>query len=145
MISLGVSFTETWTFLTAGQKIGELGEFVIVGGEERAGAGVFLEVLDDGPGDGEAVEGGGAAADFVEEDEARGRGVIEDAGDFAHLDEERGAAAGEIVAGTDAREDAVDDGELGLARGNERAGLAPSGRSARLGGDRWTCRPCSGR
>ncbi len=109
-----------------GQKFGEFGEFVIVGGEERAGAGVFLQVLDDGPGDGEAVEGGGAAADFVEQDEACGRGVIEDAGDFAHFDEERGAAAGEIVAGADAREDAIDDGKFGLARGNEASRLAPS-------------------
>ena len=105
------------------QKFGEFGEFVIVGGEEGAGASVFLEMFDDGPGDGEAVEGGGAAADFVEEDEAGGRGVMEDGGDFAHFDEESGAAAGEIVAGADAGEDAVGDRELGLARGNEGAHL----------------------
>src|ERR1700686_10999 len=75
-------------------------------GEEGAGAGVLLEMLDDGPGDGEAIEGGGAAADFVEEDEACGRGVMEDGGDLAHFDEEGGAAAGKIIAGADAGEDA---------------------------------------
>src|SRR5712675_1250265 len=80
-------------------------------------------MLDYGPGDGETVEGGGAAADFVEQDQASGRGVIEDGGDFGHFNEEGGAAAGEIVTGADAREDAVDDGQLGLARGNKRADL----------------------
>ena len=54
------------------QKIGEFGEFVIVGGEESARARVRLEMFDDGPGDGETVEGGGAAANFVEEHEAGG-------------------------------------------------------------------------
>ncbi len=53
---------------------------MIVGGEEGAGARVFLQMLDDSPGDGEAVKGGGAAADFVEQDEAGRRGVVEDGG-----------------------------------------------------------------
>ena len=88
-------------------------------GEEGARAGVFLQMLDDGPGDGEAVEGGGAAADFVEEDQAGRRGVMEDGGDLAHFDEEGGAAAGKIIAGADAGEDAVGDGKACLARGNE--------------------------
>src|SRR6266849_6528492 len=92
-------------------------------GEERARAGVLLQMLDDGPGDGEAVEGSGAAADFVEQDEARGRGVIEDSGNLGRFDEESGAAAGQIVASADAREDAIDDGQLGLARWNEAADL----------------------
>src|SRR5712691_11511377 len=105
------------------QKIGKLGQLVIVSGEKRARARVLLEMLDDGPGDGETVKRGGAASDFVEKHEARGRGVIQDGGDFAHFDEESGAPAGQIVAGADAREDAVGDGQLRLARGDERAHL----------------------
>src|SRR5208337_4710829 len=58
-------------------------------------------------------------ADFIEEDEAGRRGVVEDGGDLAHLDEKSGAAAGEIIAGADAGEDAVGDGKASLARGNE--------------------------
>ena len=81
-------------------------------------------MFDDGPGDGEAVEGGGAATDFVEKDEAGRRGVVKDGGDFAHFDEERGAAAGEIIAGADAREDAVGERKFGAARGNEGAHLS---------------------
>src|SRR5208282_994649 len=88
-----------------GEKFGEFGEFVIVRGEEGARAGVFLEMLDDSPGDGEAVEGSGAAAHFIEEDEAGGRGVVEDDGDLAHFDKKSGAAASEIIAGADTGED----------------------------------------
>src|SRR3989442_12544783 len=81
-------------------------------------------MLDDGPGDGKAVERGRAAADFVEKDQARGSGVIEDGRDFTHLNEKRGTPASEIVAGADAREDAVGDGQSGLASGNEGAHLS---------------------
>src|SRR6266702_4596635 len=81
-------------------------------------------MLNDGPGDGKAVERGRAAADFVEKDQARGSGVIEDGRDFTHLNEKRGTPAGEIVAGADAREDAVGDGQSGLASGNEGADLS---------------------
>ena len=72
--------------LHAGQEIGELGEFVIVRGEKSARARVLLQMLDDGPGDGKAVKRCGAAADFIEKHEARWRGVMQDGGNFAHLD-----------------------------------------------------------
>ena len=49
--------------------VGEVGELVVVGGEEGAAFHLVVEVLGDGPGDGEAVEGGGAAADLVEDDQ----------------------------------------------------------------------------
>src|SRR5579864_6382724 len=106
-----------------GEKISKFGEFVVVRGEKRTCAGVLLQVLDDGPGDGEAIKSGGAPADFVEKYEAGGCGVVEDDGDFAHFDEKRGTAASQIVAGADAREDAVGDGKLGLPCGNEAASL----------------------
>jgi len=76
-------------------------------------------MFDDGPGDAEAVECGGAAADFIEENEARWRGVIEDAGDFGHFDEKCGTAAREIVAGADAREDPAVMGSLAWRAGTE--------------------------
>src|SRR5258708_5388429 len=43
-------------------------------GEERPGARVLLKMLDDGPSDGEAIKGGGAAANLVLLDEV-GRGT----------------------------------------------------------------------
>ena len=49
--------------------------------------------------------------------------VVEDVGDLAHLDHEGGLAAGEVVLGADAREDAVDDADAGRGRGHEGAHL----------------------
>src|SRR5271170_359531 len=80
-------------------------------------------MLDDGPRDGKPVERRGAAADFIEEHEARRCGVMQDGGDFAHFDEERRAAAREVIACTDARENAIGDRKLCLSRWNERAHL----------------------
>ena len=63
---------------------------MVVGGEEGLGldAGGVVEVFGDGPGDADAVEGGGAAADLVEDDEAFAGGVVEDVGGLLHLDHE---------------------------------------------------------
>src|ERR1044071_2662877 len=47
--------------LQPGQSCGELGQFVIVSGEERFGADLVVEVFHDGPGQAQAVEGAGAA------------------------------------------------------------------------------------
>ena len=53
----------------------------------------------------------------------RARGVAQDVGRLLHLDHEGGLAAQDLVGGADAREDAVDEAELGLARGHEAAHL----------------------
>src|SRR5690349_390066 len=118
--------------LHAGKQIGEFREFVIMGGEKRACASVLLEMLDDSPGDGEAIERGSAAAHLVKQDKAGRSGVIKNGGDFAHFDKKRGAAAREIVARANARKYAVGDGKLGLARGNERAHLRHENDERRL-------------
>ena len=109
--------------LHRGQQVSKLGEFMIVRGKKRARAGVLLKMLDDSPGNGEAVERRCAAADFVEQNQARRRSMIENGRNFAHLHEKRGTSAGQIVAGANARENAVRDGQLGLPRGNKRTHL----------------------
>src|SRR5687767_1835348 len=62
----------------AGKPAGEFGEFVVMGGEKSFGPALVVEVFHDGPGEAETVEGAGAAANFVEDDEALRRGVVED-------------------------------------------------------------------
>jgi hypothetical protein len=59
----------------AGERIGEVGELVIVRGEERLRPRLRVARQDTRPrpGDAQAVEGGGAAADFIEHDEAARR------------------------------------------------------------------------
>ena len=82
-----------------------------VGREQGAAAVLLVQMLDRRPGDRQAVEGRGAAADLVENDEgARGR-LIEDRGGLDHLHHEGGAAAREIVGRADPREQAVDDAD----------------------------------
>ena len=82
-----------------------------------------VEVFDSGPGYGQAVIGGCAASDFVEQDQrARRRGVQNRRG-FGHLDHEGRAASGQVVAGANAREDAVDDSEARGACRDEGAHL----------------------
>ena len=78
-------------------RVCEGAELVVVGGKEGAAFDFIVQVLGDGPGDGEAIEGGGAAADFIENDEAFFGGVIDDEGGLIHLDHEGGLSFGEII------------------------------------------------
>ena len=121
------SFTETLQVADAVELFGQFGELVVVGGEEGLGAGAGVDVLDDGPGQRQPVVGGGAAADFVEHDEAARRGGVQDNGRLGHLDHEGGAAAGQIVGGADAGEDAVDERQDGGIGGNKRTHLRQDG------------------
>ncbi len=73
--------------------VGEVGEFVVMGGEERAAFDLVVQMLGDRPGDGEAVEGGCSASDFIENDQGFFGGVVEDEGGFRHLDHEGGLTA----------------------------------------------------
>ena len=102
---------------------GQFGQFEIVSGEEAEGFVFLQQVFGDGVREGEAVEGGGAASDFVHEDEGLVGGVVEDVGGFAHFDHEGGAVGGEVVGGADAGEDLVDGSDLGGIGGDEAAGV----------------------
>ncbi len=83
----------------------------------------LVQFLADGPGDGESIEGRGAAADLVQQDEAPRRGVVQDAGGLDHLDEEGALAARQVVLRADAGQDAVDETDPGAPRRHERAHL----------------------
>ena len=76
--------------------------------EQREAAVDARDVPRHGPRQRQAVERAGAAPDLVHEDEALVGGVVQDVRGLGHLHHESGAPAGEIVAGADAREDAVD-------------------------------------
>src|SRR5205085_3336759 len=74
----------------ARQRLGQLGQLVVVGCEEslRAQARVVVYVFEDGAGDGEAVVGRGAAPEFVQEDERARRGVMKYVRRLDHLGHE---------------------------------------------------------
>ena len=97
---------------------------MIVGGEHHLGPlPALVQLLRHRPGDGEAIEGRGAAAHLVEEDEAARRRVVQDARRLDHLDQEGALAARQIVLGPDARQDAIDQPDGRRARGDEGADL----------------------
>ena len=111
-----------------GSLRGERGQLVVMRGEERAAAILgIVQVLDHRPGDGEAVEGRGAAADLVEDDERARAGLVQDRGGLDHLHHEGGAAAREIVGGADAGEERVDHADMRGFRRHEGARLRQDG------------------
>ena len=95
---------------------------MVVGGEQRARAALLPgDVLHRRPGDGQAVEGGGAAAHLVQNQQALGRGELQDGRHLAHLNHEGGLAAVEVVRRADAGEDAVGQRHIRALRGHEGA------------------------
>ena len=95
----------------ARQRVGEIGQLVIVRREDRLRprALVRREVLGDRPREAEAVERRRAAADFVEDHEAARRRRVQDRRRLLHLDHERRLAARDVVGRADAGEDPIDD------------------------------------
>ena len=67
---------------------------MVVGRKEGPCLDGIMEMLGDRPGNGEAVKGGGASANLIENDELVFGGVIDDERGFVHLDHEGGLSAG---------------------------------------------------
>ena len=98
-----------------------------MGGEQGPAAVGLVQALDRRPGDREPVEGRGAAADLVEDDEGAGRRLVQDRRRLDHLDHEGRAAAREVVGRADPGEQAVDDADPRLAGRDEGADLGEDG------------------
>ena len=115
----------------------EFGHLVVVGGKKgaRVDRTVLMQVFDDGPGDAQAVEGAGAAAELVDEEQAAAGGVVEDIGGLVHLDHEGALATGEVVGRAHASEDAIDHADGGLPCGHEAAHLGQQGDETHLADD----------
>ena len=112
-MSSPTSRTATFRFLTRGSKIPELGELVVMGGEDGFRPNPLVEVLRHRPCDGHPVVGRGSPTDLVQEDQARFRGAVDDGGRLVHLHHEGGLTPGQGVGGPDPREDPVADREAG--------------------------------
>ena len=93
---------------------GECGKFKVVRGEQREGAHFGGQVAGHGPGERQAIEGAGAAADLIHQYEAALGGVVQDVGGFGHLHHKRRAATGQIIAGANAGVDAIERADGGL-------------------------------
>src|SRR5450432_4846922 len=73
----GVLFYRDMEVLDSRQAI-KLCEFVIMSREQSFGFAGGVDVFHNGPGDGQAIVGRGAAADFIQQDERAWRGGVED-------------------------------------------------------------------
>ena len=99
----------------------ELGELVIMCGEEGLRPNDLRDVLDHGPGDAEAVEGRGTAADLIEDQQRLRRRIPEDIRHLVHLHHEGRLTGREVVARADPREDTIADRDIRMARRHEGA------------------------
>ena len=88
----------------------QLGQLVVVGGEQGLAAQSFGRVCDmlhHGAGNAHAVKGGGAAADLVQHHKALSGGVFQNFGHLGHLHHKGRLACGKIVRCTDAGENGI--------------------------------------
>jgi len=94
---------------------------VVVRGEKSDAADVGGEVVQHGVGDGQAVVGGRAAPELVEDDERAGGCVGEDFFGLGELEEEGALGGEDVVGGAETRHDAVGGGEGGGGGGDVAA------------------------
>ena len=107
---------------------------MIVGGKEGLDAAriFFRQLFNHGPGNGQAVVSGCTPPDFIEDDEAPVRGVVQDIGGFVHLDHEGRLAAAQVVHGPDPGKDPVHDAGLGMVGRDKTADMGHQDDERRL-------------
>ena len=130
----------------AAERLLHLVQFVVVGGKQGLGMSlVLVDILHDGPCDGDAVVGGGASAQFVEQHQTALREVVQYGGGLVHLHHEGTLAGRDVVGGAHAGEYLVHDADGGafcrhegayLRHEHDEGGLPEQGR---LTGHIGTC------
>src|SRR5580692_8806248 len=97
-------------------------QFRIVGGEKgfRRVGGV-VEIFGDAPGDGDAVVGGSPSSYLIQQDEAAGGDVVDNAGRLVHFYHKSRFAAAEVVGSAYPGEYLIGQGDPGCAAGYETA------------------------
>ena len=98
----------------AWQTVAEFGEFVLVRGKQGLCTELLMQVFHDRPRKTEAIKGACAAPNFIQDHQAVAGGMMKDVRRLAHLNHESGLPARKVIAGADAREDAVEQIHAGL-------------------------------
>ena len=75
------------------------------------------------PGNGHAIEGGGAPANFVQDEKAPGCGMLQNLGHLRHLHHKGGLTRGQVIAGANAGENPVHNANPGRFGRDEGAHL----------------------
>ena len=109
---------------SGGEFIGKPGQFKVVRGEKDIRLGAFVQIFRGRPRQREPVKRARPAPDFVQQDEAFRRRVLQNAGEFVHLHHEGAASARDVVRRADAGVDALEQGQYGAFGWNEGADLS---------------------
>ena len=71
-------------------------------GKQREGLRLVVQMRGNATGQGKAIKGGGAAANFVHEHQGQRRGTVQNLRRFGHLEHESGLGIGQVIGSTDA-------------------------------------------
>src|SRR6266513_4727324 len=98
---------------------------MIVGGEQCSGSQVsaVLDMLRDSPGNAQSIVGAGSSADLIQKNQAAGSCTIQDVSRFDHLYHEGALSGGQVIRGSYARENPVDQSDAGFGRRYEAPDL----------------------
>ena len=107
----------------AWQRLCEVGELVVVSGKEGAAANPIMQMLDDGPSQRNPIVGAGSSADLIQKNQAAGSCTIQDVSRFDHLYHEGALSGGQVIRGSYARENPVDQSDAGFGRRYEAPDL----------------------
>ena len=111
----------------------------------RSGRSFSVEVFQNRPGNGVAVNGTGSSADFIQENQTPLRCIVQDVCKLQHLDHEGTLSSGKVVRCTNPRKHPVHNSDAGKACRDKRTGLRHNGKecnASHVGG--FTCHVCSG-
>ena len=130
-----------------GLEAAQFGEFLVMGGKQGLDPDPLqvVEVFGHGPGQGQTVEGGGAPADLVQDHQAPGRGLVQDAGGFVHLHQKGALAPADVVHRPHPGEDAVGEPDDGRVGRHEAAQVGQERDQRHLAQDGGFARTCWGR
>ena len=87
-------------------------KLVVMGGEKRARPNLIIKMFGNAPGDLQAIKSRCTTANFIKDYEAAITGIVHDEGSLIHLHHESRLAAGDVITGSNARENAIDDADL---------------------------------
>ena len=94
-------YAQVWQFFCHSRQ------FMIMGGEECAGCRNIVQVFDNCPRNSQAIVGARAPADFIQDNEAMPRGMVQDGSGFLHLHHERAFAGRNVIFSANARKNAI--------------------------------------
>ena len=116
--NIPIRFGHSNVVITHARKhIRQLGQFVIMGGKQCfcAQLRVIVDIFNDCPGDGDSIVCTGAAADFIQDEQAAGGGMVENVCHLDHLHHKCGLPGMDFILCADPSKNAINQSEFSRA------------------------------